>query len=131
MAYLNGWTDSTIKKTIDKNFTGRALNEQGKCAYLTKDGKKCAVGIFIPEGHEAQTFAKNVAHLLFKYTDLLDVLPLNTEMLFLLQKYHDQDPNFKSSHPKKQKALLFDTIKALSELQLNETSQETEGEIND
>ena len=127
MAYLNGWIDSTIKKTIDKNFTGRGFNKHGVCEYLTKDGKKCAVGIFIPDGHKAQTMEGSVRDLLHKFKDLLDIMPLNSNSLFLLQKYHDFDLNFRNLPLKEQKALLFDTIKALSELQLNETNQETKG----
>ena len=116
MAYLNGWTDSTIKKTINKNFTGRAFNEHGVCKYLTKDGKKCAVGIFIPDGHEAQMMEGIVKDLLHKYKDLLDILPLNSNSLLLLQRYHDLNLNFRSLTLKKQKALLFKKIKLLAEV---------------
>ena len=31
-----------------------AVNELGECMYLTDDGRKCAVGLCIPDGHPAQ-----------------------------------------------------------------------------
>jgi hypothetical protein len=45
-------------------------SENHACRYLTSDGRKCAVGLCIPDGHPAQKFDKSLPHLLDKYPDL-------------------------------------------------------------
>lgn len=64
------------------------------CAYLNSKGQKCAIGIFIPDGHEAQLARKTVYNLLLEYPDLQNILgPVtdNRRYQFLtdLQQLHD------------------------------------------
>lgn len=40
------------------------------CRYLTSDGKKCAVGLCIPDGHPAQTLLTDARALSLKYPNL-------------------------------------------------------------
>lgn len=114
MAYLNGWTDTTIKETISKNFKGKAVNKQGICQYLTACGKKCGIGIFIPDGHYAQYDRKTIDHTIAVYSDLLGILPLTANELYDLQEYHDKDSEFKNAPVRDQKVLLFNKIKSLA-----------------
>jgi hypothetical protein len=114
MAYLNGWSDSTIKKTINKRFTGKAIGGNGVCKYLTDDGKMCGVGIFIPDGHSAQFNTFSINNTVESHKDLIALLPLSEGALYQLQKYHDWDLNFSLATLKKQKALLFKKIKSLA-----------------
>lgn len=83
---INGYTKESMKDVIRKEFKGRAI-ENGCCKYLTSDGKKCAIGCFIPDGHTAQFSGISVSHLLDIYPDLC--LPLNNEGLQELQQFHD------------------------------------------
>lgn len=60
------------------------------CMYLTPDGKKCAIGIFIPDGHEAQNFGGSVFHLVAYYPDIREIFAgINTYSLRVLQGIHD------------------------------------------
>ena len=50
----------------------------GSCRYLTSDGSKCAIGLKIPDGHEAQGKICTFAALVVKYPELWDYEILNT-----------------------------------------------------
>ncbi len=71
--------------------TGRAMRCDGSeaCVYLNKDGLKCAVGIFIPDGHPAQAFMFEVYELLSNYKDLPSFLYEGVELLKICQLIHD------------------------------------------
>ena len=45
----NGWTKQSIIDHIKTNFKGKSINKSGQCMYRCDDGKKCAVGLFIPD----------------------------------------------------------------------------------
>lgn len=56
-----------------KNFVleNNAPGHQGhSCRYLTEDGKKCAVGLCIPDGHPAQRHSSPVEGLSLEYPNL-------------------------------------------------------------
>lgn len=90
MKFLNGWTKNKVIKHIEENFKGKAFNKQTNlCQYKTIDGKKCAVGLFIPEKHKAFKLAGNVDRLLTLYPDLTKVMPLDITYLTALQRIHD------------------------------------------
>jgi hypothetical protein len=44
--------------------------ENNFCRYLTSDGRKCAVGLCIPDGHPAQQYIHSLPHLLNEYPNL-------------------------------------------------------------
>jgi hypothetical protein len=71
----------------------RAVNEQGRCTYLDSSGMKCAVGVHIPAGHEAQHYEGSVEGLLSAFPDLEGVVaPLGDEGMVMaldLQNVHD------------------------------------------
>ncbi len=96
---INGWTKAKIIQHIKDNFKGKAFNYSNPkdrkcgaevCVYLTKDGRKCAVGLFIPDGHNGQRHIGTVSGLLFRFPDLSDVMPLDTSSMSGLQRAHDE-----------------------------------------
>jgi hypothetical protein len=48
--------------------------EYGSCSYLTPDGRKCAVGLTLPEGHECQSDSLRFADLVNGYPELFDAV---------------------------------------------------------
>lgn len=42
------------------------------CSYLTRDGRKCAIGLLIPDGHIAQKFVGPVGALMESFPELFD-----------------------------------------------------------
>jgi hypothetical protein len=75
--------------------TGQAKDHTGACKYLDKGtGNKCAVGLFIPDGHDAQNYYGDVFGLVYKYKncgprELPALIYYNTELLNKLQLVHD------------------------------------------
>lgn len=89
-SFINGWTKESTIQHIKDNFKGRAFNESlVSCQYLTEDGKKCAVGLFIPEGHAGQNYQGGAILLLERHSDLITEMPLRLNDLLLLQRIHD------------------------------------------
>ena len=73
------------------------------CAYLDRQGRKCAVGCHIPDGHPAQNFNSNangtgVDELAERYPDLEGIaFPAGRSGILLagqLQKTHDDPDNW-------------------------------------
>ena len=87
-----------IEETIRTKFKGKAVEKASssiykngeRCCYLTKDGKKCGMGIFIPDGHEAQEDENTVIGTLGTYPDLWDYMPSQDgTKLREFQQFHD------------------------------------------
>lgn len=49
-----------------------ATTGAGGCSYLTSDGRKCAVGLCLPEGHETQNFWGCLSELVERHPELFD-----------------------------------------------------------
>ena len=79
---------------------GRAVDSNRDCLYLHPvSGVKCAVGIFIKEGHKAQKFKGDIYGLLDKYTakEIFGFELENKESEYLLNKLqyiHDNEYNW-------------------------------------
>lgn len=56
-----------------------AVDEFGTCVYLTDDGRKCAVGLCIPDGHPYQQEVMGFATLM--YNDRISSQPLFDEQI--------------------------------------------------
>ena len=74
--------------------------KQNVCLYLTECNTKCAVGAFIPDGHEAQQSEGDASIILDEYPDLYGVLGiqalsnLDTREFWLnIQRCHDSSNN--------------------------------------
>ena len=87
------------------NKVARALKKQGSqayengCVYLTQDGRRCAVGHLIPDGHPGLQVEGSLNGLLDLYPDLREILEISPELdsegysdlafLSSLQEAHD------------------------------------------
>ena len=65
---------SEVIKVINEKFKGKAVRGV-HCSYLTKCGKRCAIGMFIPDDHPGLTYQKGVVSLLQDYPDLKEHMP--------------------------------------------------------
>jgi len=92
----NGWTKATMKAAIRKYNNGTPAvdyNDEGvySCEYKAKDGNRCAVGCFIPDGHEALQSGEPASSLAADYPDLEKVLPiLDADLINSFQLTHDR-----------------------------------------
>ena len=92
---------------LEKEFSGRAVNDLQHCQYLTAQGRKCAIGCFIPKGHKATSDIYAVGHLLEVHPDLVEYMPCkNIEVLRKFQFFHD-DILTDTSTVEEQRAALF------------------------
>ena len=83
-------TKERAKQLIAEKFKGQAVDDEDKCQYLTDDGKRCVIGCFIPDGHEALKSGGGVQHILRRYRDLWDYMPTDDIVeLRELQVLHD------------------------------------------
>lgn len=75
-----GWTPITPQRVFDAAWQAfivedkpPAIGANGRCAYLTEGGSKCAIGLCIPDGHPAQMasiYADGVSALRRNYPGL-------------------------------------------------------------
>lgn len=92
-----GHSKDSIIAVIRSRFTGMALsgkvNEfstKPQCAYLSPQGNRCAIGLYIPDGHAAQRYDGAVCGLLCRHDDLQAYMPFdNAEALSAFQNAHD------------------------------------------
>lgn len=85
---LNGWTKAKMIETIwTRNKGCRAMVGTHYCTYENDNGNHCAVGCFIPEGHEAMKSGYGVGSLIIQYPDLK--FPLQEAGLYEMQRTHD------------------------------------------
>lgn len=109
----NGWTKAKMIEHIKLNFKGRSIKTGTKdvCMYRGPDGKKCGVGLFIPdplydpifEGRSAEGLKdaiglnglpEQVAKL---YPEILAAFPLKLEGMQKIQNKHDEASNDESA----------------------------------
>lgn len=64
------------------------LDDESGCAYLAPDGSRCAIGVFIPEGHPAQGYEGTVGWLMEEHPDLFED-GCHSGFLSELQEVHD------------------------------------------
>lgn len=96
---INGFTKQKILEVLQaRKFPGRAISdERGDCAYKTEDGNKCGVGMFIPDGHKAESYHGSYLEVIAYYPDLLAFMPLDHVGMGELQFAHDSSPNAKKA----------------------------------
>lgn len=100
---INGFTKESMIAVLKKQFKGQALEGDGNCRFLTSEGKKCAVGCFIPDdkyndcieglGVDASTIVdKNTptgVKARFFRENYTKFMPLNYSGMGAFQAYHD------------------------------------------
>ena len=96
---INGWTKERILEVIKaRTHDGPSICTKEKyCVYKAIDGNKCAVGLFIPEGHPGQTYEGTVKSLVHLHPDLRDFMPLDIRSLHELQRVHDTESPYHES----------------------------------
>jgi len=100
---INGWTKAKILKHIEDNFKGKSYytNEDGwedNCAYRMEDGRKCAVGMFIPDKDYRPAMEGMSASAIVNDYELYDKMPFEGEDLNMFQEVHDKS---KPQHAKR------------------------------
>lgn len=91
---INGWTKESMIKHIKDNFTGRSVTSDGSCHYRGPKGRKCAVGMFIPDDRYDDNMddgdADKAAIVVIPKYGLGDCMPLPTDAMGVLQRVHDE-----------------------------------------
>lgn len=85
--FINGWTADKVIAHIEENFKGKAYNRQSNRCFYKKGNKKCAIGLFLPEGHPGQKSTRVVYELLLQYPELKKYIPVSDSYGF--QRIHD------------------------------------------
>lgn len=86
---INGWTKAKMLEVVEARPSKLPAFQNGQCVYLTGDGNKCGVGLFIPDGHEGQKHHGYVSSLLESHPDLSKIMPLEYTGLKEFQNCHD------------------------------------------
>ena len=87
---INGWTKKKILKVLEaRRYNCTSMHSDGGCAYVSPNGNRCAVGMFIPKGHEAGSCRVVVFSLLHEFRDLEKQMPLCTDAMGVFQNVHD------------------------------------------
>ena len=93
---MQEYFDKTIEHLA--SMPHRAMRNNERCAYLTEEGLKCAVGCHIPDGHEAQSFMGGVMSLAAAYSDLAGIAwpdeKYGVKLAARLQAVHDSALNW-------------------------------------
>lgn len=92
----NGWTKESMKEHVKANFKGKSIDENGNCVYRGPDGKKCAVGLFIPDEfydpmleNSAPGILDGENSLFLKKPELLFFMPFDPNGMQRFQIFHD------------------------------------------
>lgn len=98
---MNGWTKAGMMQAIrDKMLDHPSKAPDGQtCAYRAADGNRCAVGVFLPDGHPAESSIVNIDQVYTDYIDLRTVLPLALGGLCAMQIVHDYTGDMDTPRP--------------------------------
>jgi hypothetical protein len=89
--YVNGWTRDSVLKRVQAKFKGKSMDSfNSTCLYLGVEGKRCVVGLFIPDNHIALNARAAVSNLLEEFPDLEQFMPMDRSSLSSFQYMHDQ-----------------------------------------
>src|ERR1700676_2089328 len=97
---INGFTKAKMIEMINNRMLdhpSRQIRGDGTvsgCMYKAGDGNRCAVGVFIPDGHDAENYPSYVNALLIAHPDLEQFMPLETNALRILQSIHDREDRY-------------------------------------
>lgn len=84
--------EAAIQKVKD-NYKGKAVDGD-MCQYSIGDGRRCAIGLFIPDDHEAITnpYSGNYNSLITDHPELAEFMPLRDTDRTNFQSVHDSFP---------------------------------------
>lgn len=88
---INGWTKEKIISRIRSSFTGKAKERGAEmCSYRTKDGRRCAVGLFIDDAVYDTAMEERPAVEVLDSWDLHGSMPLSAIAMETWQRFHDK-----------------------------------------
>jgi hypothetical protein len=86
---INNWTKQGMIDQINKEWRGKSMDSY-MCRYRSKNGAKCAIGMFIPDkDYNSEIEGYGPKDLIKDFSYLTDKIPLETEGLTKLQIVHD------------------------------------------
>lgn len=93
----NGWTKERMLSHIRTHFAGKsytvnAETGQHECKYRGPEGKRCAVGLFIPDDRYRESMDsnyENYATSVLERYNLEDAMPISAMGMQQLQQVHD------------------------------------------
>lgn len=94
---INGWTKESMIDYIKKEFKGRSVDiYKNICLYRGPEGKKCIVGLFIPDNLykpelEGKSLKLHIENNNVSFNEIIKQLPLPYEAMQYLQLIHDRD----------------------------------------
>lgn len=88
--FNKAWQHFIVEDGLPASEYNQAI-DMYSCKYLTDKGRKCAVGLSIPEGHSAQYYNGNFSEIIILYPDLFsDLVNFDEEIIDNFQYYlHD------------------------------------------
>lgn len=110
---INGFTKQKMIDIVNANFKGKSYDfKNHMCRYKDyESGRKCAVGLFIPDSAYCEVMEGRSAYTLVSNFPILEShMPLNEKGLDSFQGVHDNFNEFQSEE--EQKSILIDWIKA-------------------
>lgn len=102
---INGYTKESMIETIEREFTGKAVNENdySQCFYRSPTGQKCAIGCFIKDEEYYAGFEnKGVEFVMGEIR-----LPLIYTAAIQFQYKHDNLSNEISANAQKQELIAW------------------------
>lgn len=95
---INGWTKKKMIDHVVKTFKGRSVNSSGSCQYRGPNGKKCAIGMFMPNSFykkDMDSFLGPYTSVATAYPEIHTLMPLETLGCQEMQRVHDSNsPEF-------------------------------------
>lgn len=108
---INGWTKNKMLKVIKARRYNCAAHRMNHCEYLTANGNKCAVGLFLKPGSEAQRVSGGYEHLIEQFPEVIPLMPLNKRGMNALQEVHDNEaPSMKMNYKGNAKRAMIDWV---------------------
>jgi hypothetical protein len=89
---INGWTKQKMIDHVIAEFRGRSVNTSKSCQYRGPNGKKCAIGMFIPDSiykDDMDGILGRYSNVATAYPKINDFMPLNPMACKYLQDVHD------------------------------------------
>lgn len=101
---INGWTKKEILSVIETDFKGKSVDSAGASWYRGPKGRKCPVGLFIPDElyeREMELWAIGTDEstdglLIYCYPEIYNFLPLELEAMDQMQLVHDYSKKSKT-----------------------------------
>lgn len=94
--FINGWTKEKVIEHIKGNFKGKSFNPDRnlhECLYRGPNGRKCAVGMFIPDDKYSERMEGKSAWDLMRnkqgHEEFTKLMPLTAMEMDNLQSEHD------------------------------------------